>query len=80
MNSISDEQLNELIKLAPFAQTQLPIATQASNLQLKVTVIRDREKYRRLSFELAGDLAKEVLALRVRAKLGESVSAETAKE
>jgi Holliday junction resolvase len=65
--TISNEQLEELVKLAPFAQTQLPIATQASNLQLKVSVIRAREKYRRLSFELAGDLAKELLVLRTKA-------------
>jgi hypothetical protein len=78
MNSISDEQLQELVKLAPFAQTELPIATQASNRQLKAAVIRAREKYRRLSFEFAGDLAREILELRARAK--ESVSAETVDE
>lgn len=78
MNSITDEQLKELVELAPFAQTELPIATQASNRQLKAAVIRAREKYRRLSFELAGELAKEVLELR--AKLGEGVSAETVEE
>jgi len=64
--------------LAPFAQTQLPIATNQHNLQMKMGVIRAREKYRRLSFELAGELAKELLELRTRAK--ESVSAETVNE
>jgi hypothetical protein len=75
MNPIPKELLEELIILSPVAQVQLPIATNSSNKQMKVGVIRIREKYRRLSFEFAGDLAKEVLELR--AKLGEGVSAET---
>ena len=76
MNAISDEQLTELIELAPFAQTQLPAATTRSNSQLNIKVVRAREKYRRLSFEFAGDLAIEILELRARLK--ESVSVETA--
>jgi hypothetical protein len=74
MNTITDEQLKELVDLAPFAQTLLPIATIRSNPQLNNKVIRAREKYRRLSFEFAGDLAREILELRARLK--ESVSVE----
>jgi hypothetical protein len=78
MSPIHDEQLKELIILADVALTPIPVVTNHFNSGLKNSVIRAREKYRRLSFELAGELAKEVLELR--AKLGEGVSAETVKE
>jgi hypothetical protein len=75
MNPIPEEHLQELIDLAVNAKIQLPIITNQFNYQYQVSVIKARERYRRLSFELAGELAREVLELRAKAK--ESVSAET---
>jgi hypothetical protein len=82
MKPISDELLEELVKLAATAMTVLPDVTTNSNVVFKNSVIRSREKYRRLSFELAGDLAKELLEFHALAKIIQSgnVSAETIRE
>jgi len=71
--------LEELVTLAATAMTVLPLVTTNSNVVFKNSVICSREKYRRLSFELAGDLAKEVLQFRALVKIIQSgnVSMET---
>lgn len=82
MKPISDELLEELVTLAATAVTVLPEVTTNSNIVFKNSVIRSREKYRRLSFELAGDLAKELLEFHALAKIIQSgnVSKETIRE
>lgn len=79
---LSEEHLEELVKLAADALLPLSVGTSRFNSALRGREVRTREKYRRLSFELAGELAKEVLEFRALVKIVKSgnVSAETIRE
>lgn len=69
MIPISEEQLKELVELAADALLPLSVGTSHFNTALRNREVRIREKYRRLSFELAGELAKEMLELRSKPKI-----------
>jgi FMN-dependent NADH-azoreductase len=66
---IPNEQLEDLVALADMASEPIPVITgNHFTAGQKASQIRTREAYRKLAYELAGDLAQEVLDLRAQIK------------